>query len=256
MMPRTFSIRATQLIAPAHATMNARFLPLLVLCLTVGCASTSPGLVTDVESTTDSVQTASSEELAEMEAIYWQRQREAMSRYTAAEVNFMTGMIGHHAQALIMSELAPANGASSAIKILSSRIINAQMDEIATMQRWLRNRGEPVPEVHIDGLDLMIHIPGQEHTMGQGHAHAMMPGMLTRAQLEELAGVGGPDFDRLYLTYMIQHHEGAIVMVDEMFSTDGAGNDEQAFRLATDINVDQKTEIARMKRMLEAMANE
>ena len=191
-----------------------------------------------------------------MESIFWQRQREAMTRYTAAEVDFMTGMIGHHAQALIMSELAPVNGASSSIKILSARIINAQMDEIATMQRWLRNRGEPVPEVHIDGLDLMIHIPGQEHTMGQGHAHAMMPGMLTRAQLEDLAAAEGQDFDRLYLTNMIQHHEGAIVMVEEMFSTDGAGNDEQAFRLATDINVDQKTEIARMKRMLEALANE
>lgn len=201
----------------------------------------------------DSPRTASSEELTEMEAIFWQRQREAMTRYTAAEVDFMTGMIGHHAQALIMSELAPSNGASSSIKILSARIINAQMDEIATMQRWLENRGEPVPEVHIDGLDLMIHIPGQEHTMGQGHAHAMMPGMLTRAQLEELAAASGPEFDRLYLTYMIQHHEGAIVMVDDMFSTDGAGNDEQAFRLATDINVDQKTEIARMKKMLEAM---
>lgn len=226
---------------------------MFILVVYTGCASTAPDLTASTEPTASSPQTASDEELVAMEDLFWERQREAMTRYTAAEVDFMTGMISHHAQALIMSELAPRNGASSSIKILSARIINAQMDEIATMQRWLENRGEPVPQVHIDGLDLMIHIPGQEHTMGQGHDHAMMPGMLTRAQLEELAAASGPEFDRLYLTYMIQHHEGATVMVTDMFATDGAGNDEQAFRLATDINVDQKTEIARMKKMLEAM---
>ncbi|MGB1048568.1 MAG: DUF305 domain-containing protein [Rhodothermales bacterium] len=243
-------------ISTDDVTLIARFIPLMLLCLTVGCAATLPGGISEAPIPSDSPQTASDQDLAEMEAIFWERQREAMTRYTDAEVDFMTGMIGHHAQALIMSELAPTNGASSSIKTLSARIINAQMDEIATMQRWLENRGEPVPEVHIDGLDLMIHIPGQEHTMGQGHEHSMMPGMLTRAQLEELAVATGSEFDRLYLTYMIQHHEGAIVMVDKMFSTDGAGNDEQAFRLATDINVDQKTEIARMRKMLDAMAED
>ena len=219
----------------------------LVLLAGTGCAATSP----DSAAPRDPGMTDA--EMTEMERLFWERQQEAMTRYTQAEVDFMTGMIGHHAQALIMSGLAPENAGSNAIRILAARIINAQKDEIATMQRWLENRGEPVPEVQIDGLNLMVHIPGQDHDMGGGHDHAMMPGMLTRAQREELSAARGAEFDRLFLTYMIQHHEGATAMVDEMFATDGTGNDEQAFRLATDINVDQETEIARMKLMLEAM---
>ena len=103
--------------------------------------------------------------MQDMEALFWQRQQEAISRYTQAEVDFMTGMIGHHAQALIMSGMAPENAGSNAIRILAARIINAQNVEIATMQRWLRARNEPVPEVHIDGLNLMIHMPeiGRAH---------------------------------------------------------------------------------------------
>ena len=212
-----------------------RYLSLFLLLFSFGCAS-SPDAASD---------------LSDMERLYWERQREAMSRYTQAEVDFMTGMIGHHAQALIMSDLAAANGASSSIQILAARIINAQNDEIATMQRWLRDREEPVPEVHIDGLMLMIHIPGAE----EGHGHHMMPGMLTQEQLEELAAAQGPNFDRLFLTYMIAHHKGATTMVDEMFAQDGAGNDEAAFKLASDIHADQSTEIARMELMLEGMGS-
>lgn len=160
----------------------------------------------------------------------------------------MTGMIGHHAQALVMSRLAPTNGASPAVQRLAARIINAQKDEIATMQKWLRDREQPVPEVHIDGLKLTIHGAG-EH----GMHHMNMPGMLSQAQLEELAAAQDGDFDRLFLTYMIQHHQGAITMVDALFDTDGAGMDEAAFRLASDINVDQITEINRMQQMLDAL---
>ncbi len=240
--------------------MIARFLPVLLLFTILGCASSSPE--TTMQPAADAVSGLSADEMSDLEALYWERQAEAMTRYTQAEVDFMTGMIGHHAQALIMSELAPKNGASSSIQILAARIINAQKDEIAIMQRWLENRGEPVPQVHIDGLNLMIHMPetntgmGMGHDMDGGHDHSMMPGMLSQKQLEELAAAKGADFDRLFLTYMIQHHEGATFMVDEMFATDGAGNDEQAFRLATDINVDQETEIARMKKMLREMGEE
>ena len=216
--------------------MFTRLLLLFVILLTSACASTAP-----------------SEDMSELEALYRQRQQEAMSRYTQAEVDFMTGMIGHHAQALIMSALAETNGASPTILVLTSRIINAQNDEIATMQRWLRDRNEPVPEVHIDGLNLMIHIPGAE-TDRDMHMHDhMMPGMLTQEQLQELSDAVGPDFDRLFLTYMIQHHKGATTMVEDMFAQDGAGNDEAAFKLASDIQADQSTEIARMEGMLEAM---
>jgi uncharacterized protein (DUF305 family) len=100
--------------------------------------------------------------------------------------------------------------------------------------------------VHIDGLDLMIH--------GVADHHMHMPGMLTRAQLEELNAARGARFDRLFLTYMIQHHRGAVTMVHELFATDGAGQDEAAFKLASDIQVDQLTEIERMELMLEELA--
>lgn len=167
-------------------------------------------------------------------------------QFTEADVDFMIGMIGHHAQALIMSRLAPKNGASEQVQILAARIINAQKDEINTMQRWLRDRGQPVPKVHIDGLNLMIHTKGEHHT---NHKH--MPGMLSQEQLQKLANAHNTKFDRLFLKYMIQHHTGAVTMVKKLFATDGAAQDDGAFRLASNIQVDQKTEIARMKRMLE-----
>ncbi|HLT46397.1 MAG TPA: DUF305 domain-containing protein [Rubricoccaceae bacterium] len=196
--------------------------------------------------------TTTAADLAALEALYWARQDSARRDFTEADVRFMDGMIGHHAQALIMAALAPTNGASPAVRTLAARITNAQRDEIALMQRWLRDRGQPVPEVHIDGLTLMIH-GGQSGHGGHGHDHAMMPGMLTDAQLQELAAAQGLDFDRLFLTYMIQHHRGAVTMVDELFATDGAAQDEAAFKLASDIHVDQLTEIARMQRMLDAL---
>lgn len=192
---------------------------------------------------------------AALEALYWERQQAALERFTEADVLFMDGMIGHHAQALVMSALAPTNGANPEVRTLAARIINAQRDEIATMQRWLRERGQPVPEVHIDGLTLMIHGGSMDHSAhgGHGHGHMGMPGMLSDAQLQELAAAQDGEFDRLFLTYMIQHHRGAITMVDDLFAADGAGQDEAAFKLASDIHVDQVTEIARMERMLAAL---
>ena len=181
---------------------------------------------------------------AELEALYRARTDSARMRFTEADVRFMTGMIGHHGQALVMSEMAPRNGASSSIQTLAARIINAQKDEIATMQAWLRDRGQPVPELRIEGSTLMM----------DGH-HAMhMPGMLTPEQIQELDEARGPEFDRLFLTYMIQHHQGAVTMVHELFASDGAAQDEAAFKLASDIQVDQLTEIARMELMLESLS--
>ncbi len=201
---------------------------------------------------------------AEIEALYHARQDSARMRFTDADVAFVTGMISHHAQALVMSELAPTHGASQAIQTLAARIINAQTDEIALMQRWLADRGQPVPQVKIDGLDLMIEMSSPEGDAGHdahmemahdGGAHEHhMPGMLTRAQLEELASAFGSEFDRLFLTYMIGHHAGAVTMVDDLFAVDGTGQDEAVFKLASDVQVDQITEIERMKRMLDAMA--
>jgi uncharacterized protein (DUF305 family) len=181
-------------------------------------------------------------EAAEIEALYRARADSARMRFTDADVHFVTGMIGHHAQALVMAGLAPTHGASPAIQTLAARIINAQKDEIGTMQEWLRDRGLPVPEIHIEGTHLMVH--------GVDDHHMHMPGMLTPEQLQELDAARGPEFDRLFLTYMIQHHRGAVTMVHDLFATDGAGQDELVFKLASDIQVDQTTEIARMELML------
>lgn len=161
--------------------------------------------------------------------------------YTQADIRFMTAMIGHHAQALEMAKLAPTHGASEPVRLLAARIINGQADEIASMQQWLRERRQPVPDAAAAGLHAG-HGPGQESMM--------MPGMLTHAQMQQLDAARGHEFDRLFLTFMIQHHRGAVGMVDTLFGTYGAAQDETVFKFASDVQVDQRTEIARMERML------
>ena len=164
--------------------------------------------------------------------------------YTQADVDFMSHMIGHHAQALVMAGWAPTHGAGASVRILAERIINAQQDEIASMQRWLGDRGKPVPEARPTGTKMKMN--GVQHEM-------LMPGMLTEAQMRQLDQAKGPEFDRLFLTYMIQHHRGAVSMVKDLFGTNGAAQDETVFKFANDVNVDQSTEIARMERMLAAL---
>ncbi|HEX8211457.1 MAG TPA: DUF305 domain-containing protein [Longimicrobium sp.] len=165
--------------------------------------------------------------------------------WTAADVHFMSHMIGHHAQAIEMARLAPTHGANPTVRRLAERIINAQQDEIATMQQWLRDRKQPVPEARASATMTMT-TNGVEHQM-------KMPGMLSDAQMKQLDEARGPEFDRLFLTFMIQHHRGAVAMVEELFGTHGAGQDETVFKFASDVNVDQITEIARMQQMLIAI---
>ena len=219
--------------------------------------------------------TADRADTAALEAAYWARQEAARTRFVQADVDFMTGMIGHHAQALVMSALAPAAGGGPAVQTLAARIANAQRDEIETMQTWLRDRGQPVPVYDIEGTLLTIRLEdadledaaadhaGMDHdAMGHGsgqhggmHDHTSMPGMLSQSQLDRLAAARGAAFDRLFLEYMIQHHGGAVVMVDDLFAADGAGQDEASFKLTSDVQVDQRTEIARMQQMLDAMTD-
>jgi len=165
--------------------------------------------------------------------------------YTEADIRFMSGMIGHHAQAIVMAGWAPSHGASPSVRTLCERIINAQQDEIVTMQQWLRDRRQPVPEA--DTTTMAMPMPGGEHDM-------LMPGMLTDAQMQQLDQARGPEFDRLFLRFMIQHHRGAVSMVRQLFGSYGAAQDQMVFKVATEINVDQTTEIARMERMLAALA--
>jgi uncharacterized protein (DUF305 family) len=277
----------------------------------------------------------------DLSELFWARQDSAKMQFTQPDVDFMAGMIGHHAQALIMSSMASVNNASPSVVTLTKRIINAQKDEIGIMQRWLHDRNQMVPQVTIDGLQLIIEAgsepslvfdsaqvahavkhfnkhgsymdnnhyqmmhgsemshegmdhgtmdhggtemnhegmdhgtmdhggtemshEGMDHgTMDHGgtemshegmdhsgmHDHSSMPGMLTQKQLEELALAKGTEFDRLFLTYMIQHHTGAIIMVKDLVETDGAAQEVQIGKLAGEINVDQKTEIERMRLML------
>jgi uncharacterized protein (DUF305 family) len=189
---------------------------------------------------------ASTRSTDDLESLYWQKKEESRT-YTQADVMFMTGMITHHAQALIMCDLAPKNGASPAVQTLCSRIINSQSDEIKTMQNWLRQRGQPVPEVVLSGLKVGIE--------GVPNPILFMSGMLTDEQMQELAAARGREWDRLFLTGMIMHHTGAVNMVTELFKKDGAGQDPATFKLASDINVDQRTEIARMELMLNGLVD-
>jgi uncharacterized protein (DUF305 family) len=161
--------------------------------------------------------------------------------YTQADIDFMSHMIGHHAQAIVMSKWAPTHGASPAVLRLAERIINAQQDEIATMQQWLGDRRQPVPEAKPMGMKMVMN--GVEHVM-------LMPGMLDDGQMKQLDEARGEKFDRLFLTFMIQHHRGAVSMVQDLFGSYGAGQDEIVFKFANDVSVDQTTEIARMERML------
>jgi uncharacterized protein (DUF305 family) len=165
--------------------------------------------------------------------------------YNAADVRFMSGMIDHHAQAILMAGWAPSHGASASLRALCERIVVGQRDEIAFMQRWLRDRGLPVPPG--DG--------SHDHDMPGMEQASLMPGMLTPAQLAQLDAARGPEFDRLFLTFMIQHHQGAITMVNQLFSANGATLDDLIFKYASDVNVDQTTEINRMGRMLAAMSS-
>ena len=155
----------------------------------------------------------------------------------------MSRMIGHHAQAVRIARWAPTHGASTSVRTLAARIINAQQDEIATMQHWLRDRLQPAPDPG-----------GSDHTMHAGH-DIQMPGMLTAAQLAQLDAARGAEFDKLFLSLMIQHHRGAVAMVKDLFGSYGAAQDETVFKFASDVNVDQSTEIERMERMLSALTH-
>ena len=161
--------------------------------------------------------------------------------YTSADVHFMTGMIGHHAQAVLIAGWAPSHAASAAVRALCERIVVGQRDEIALMQRWLRERHEPVPEADPAHYTM----PGMDPSM-------LMPGMLTAEQLAQLDRARGAEFDRLFLTFMIQHHQGAITLVNQLFGSQGGGEQETVFRFASDVFADQSTEIDRMNRMLDA----
>jgi len=210
---------------------------LLAMFAAVACTSATQGAAQTSAQPAAVAQT-------DLAAIAQAKADSARHPYTEADVHFMSAMISHHAQAIVMAHWAPTHGASASVRRLADRIINAQQDEIATMQQWLRDRRQPVPDARPTGMKMMMN--GVEHEM-------LMPGMLTETQMKQLDQANGAEFDRLFLTFMIQHHRGAVTMVKELFDNYGAGQDETVFKFASDVNVDQSTEIARMEKMLVAL---
>lgn len=162
-------------------------------------------------------------------------------RHTAADAAFMQGMIGHHAQAVVMAHWAPTHGASEQVALFARKIIRSQNDDIELMQTWLRERGERAPDASDPHAGMDMSMPG--HMM-------LMPGMLSAEQMTELDQARGSQFDHLFLTYMIQHHRGAITMVAKLFDTPGAGQSPEIFGFATGVDADQRAEIGRMQAML------
>ncbi|MCA1651450.1 MAG: DUF305 domain-containing protein [Acidobacteria bacterium] len=158
-------------------------------------------------------------------------------QHTPADVRFMQGMIGHHAQALEMTALVAARSSSDELRKLALRIEVSQADEIKMMQDWLKRRGQALPDPHA------LH----------AHGATLMPGMLTSEEMGRLADAKGAEFDRLFLEGMIKHHDGALIMVKELFSNPGAGQESEIFAFASDVDADQRMEIDRMGAMLREM---
>lgn len=162
----------------------------------------------------------------------------------SADVQFITGMIPHHAQAVKMAGWVPTHGASPALQRFAERIAVAQRDEIAMMRTWLRRQGQPVPDSTATHM-MMAH---------DGGAHAMlMPGMLSDEELATLDAARGRAFDRLFLQFMIRHHAGAVSMVNDLFASHGAAQDEFVFRFASDVFADQTTEIEFLQALLDEL---
>ena len=161
--------------------------------------------------------------------------------YSDADIAFMTGMIPHHAQAVIMAGWAPTHGARSDVAILCERIVVGQADEIRSMQQWLSDHGLPVPDATATRMKMKMN--GVEHDM-------LMPGMLTDEEMAELDKARGREFDRLFLLGMIKHHQGAIDMVNDLFKAYGAAQDDTIYKFASDVFADQSIEIEVMRKML------
>jgi uncharacterized protein (DUF305 family) len=158
-------------------------------------------------------------------------------RFTPADVAFMQGMIGHHAQALEMTELLTTRTDDAAMRKLAERVDLSQADEIRMMQEWLVRRGQWAPEQY-----------------AHHHEAMMMPGMLTPEQMSRLAAASGREFDRLFLEGMIAHHQGALAMVEELMKSPGAAQESEMFAFVSDVEADQRAEIVRMTSMLQEFA--
>jgi uncharacterized protein (DUF305 family) len=165
-------------------------------------------------------------------------------KVSIADVAFMQGMIMHHSQAVVMTAWIPTHTKNADLLTLGSRISRSQTDEMQFMKRWLAQRHEATE------MKMPEAMPGMPDMDMTGKPMPTMPGMLTPAQMKALETARGPEFDRLFLTGMIQHHNGALIMVKELFDTPGSGQDADLFDFATDADNTQRAEIRIMQRML------
>jgi uncharacterized protein (DUF305 family) len=161
---------------------------------------------------------------------------------SAKDVEFMQGMIMHHAQAVEMTALIDERTTNKELRLLGARISHSQAEEMKYMERWLQLRGQPTSMP----MPAMHHMPGMDMSKHQ----MLMPGMLTQEQMDALKKAKGAEFDRLFLSGMIQHHTGALTMVDELFNSAGSGQDAELFNFATDVDSGQRAEIRIMETML------
>ncbi|HET9369876.1 MAG TPA: DUF305 domain-containing protein [Vicinamibacterales bacterium] len=198
------------------------FLSTLLLAALVACRTAAPA------SSASIVRPGAPGDASRVEAVT----PAAAPKHTDADVKFMQGMIGHHAQALEMTALLRSRSERQDMKMLALRIDVSQQDEIKMMQQWLSERGLEVPGPHAH------------------HTGMLMPGMLTPGEMATLAAAKGAEFDKLFLAAMIKHHEGALVMVKELFDSPGAGQRAEIFAFASDVEADQSAEISRMRAML------
>ncbi len=203
--------------------------PVLVLLLLAGCGSGGSGTAPAI------VQPGAPGEASKVIGADRAADTSKVS-FTSADVRFMQGMIGHHSQALEMTETVRSHSGNEGIRALALRIEVSQADEIKMMQDWLAARRQPRPDPHA------------HHAAGA----TLMPGMLTPEEMARLSAARGPELDQLFLQLMIKHHEGALVMVKDLLATPGAGQETDVFAFVSDVEADQQMEIDRMRAALAA----
>jgi len=236
MQPFAFGVRRKPRSRTRDSVLPSAFLAsgvaLLFLSLTVYAQKASPPVVVQPGAPGQATQVLPSSTRAKLPPL------------SAKDVEFMQGMIMHHAQAVEMTGLINDRTNNKELRLLGARISHSQADEMKYMEQWLKIRGEatsmPMPSMqHTPGMDMSKH----QHQM-------LMPGMLTEEQMDALKKAKAGEFDRLFLQGMIQHHKGALVMVEELFNTAGSGQDSQLFNFATDVDSGQRAEIRIMEKML------
>jgi uncharacterized protein (DUF305 family) len=220
---KSWSVRVPTILLTALAAASCRTAPVKGVKVAAGATETAPPPIVQPGAPGEASRVITADKASDLSHV----------QYIGADIKFMQGMIGHHAQAVEMTQLLATRTNREDMKMLAQRIEVSQNDEMNMMRRWLEVRGQEQPNAHAH------HMPGM-----------LMPGMLTQEEMATLAAAKGPEFDRLFLEGMIKHHAGALTMVQELFASPGAGQESEIFAFASDVDADQRMEIDRMRAML------